>query len=90
MQKQGGPKGQQRENRRRYGQRLILALPVDPAWALVRLDVHFIVIDIDLGDVHFKIVGQELDRFPDGSYPGPARSLEHLLQGWQVSARSSC
>lgn len=67
----------------------ILALPVDSARTLVRLDVHLIVIDVDLGNVHFKVVGKELDGLPDGSYPGPARSLEHLLQGWQVCARSS-
>lgn len=68
---------------------LILALPVDSARTLVRLDVHFIVIDIDLGNVHLKIVGEELDGLSNGSYPRPAWSLEYLLQGRQVSARSS-
>lgn len=57
----------------------ILALPVDSAWTFVGFDIHFIVIDIDLGNVHFKVVGQELDGLPDGSYPGPAWCLKYLL-----------
>lgn len=67
---------------------LILALPVDSAGAFVRLDIHFIMIHVDLGNVHFKVVGQELDGLPNSSYPGPTRRLKYLLQGWQVSACS--
>lgn len=67
---------------------LILALPVDSAWTFVGFDIHFIVIHINLGNVHFKVVGQELDGLPNGSYPGPARRLKYLLQWWQVCACS--
>ena len=67
---------------------LILALPVDSAWTFVGLDIHFIMVHIDLGNVHFKVVGQELDGLPNGSYPGPTRRLKYLLQGWQVCACS--
>lgn len=67
---------------------LILALPVDSAWTFIGLDIHFIVIHVNLRNVHFKIVGQELDRLPYGSYPRPTWCLKYLLQGWQVSACS--
>lgn len=67
---------------------LILALPVDSAWTFVRFDIHFIVIHIDLGNVHLKVVGQELDGLPYGSYPGATWRLEYLLQGGQVRACS--
>lgn len=67
---------------------LILALPVDSAWAFVGLDIHFIVIHINLGNVHFKVVGQELDGLPNSSYPRPTWRLEYLLQGGQVCACS--
>lgn len=67
---------------------LILALPVDSAWTFVGFDIHFIVIHIDLGNVHLKVVGQELDGLPDSSYPRPTRRLEYLLQGGQVRACS--
>lgn len=67
---------------------LILALPVDSAWTFVGLDIYFIMIHINLGNVHFKVVGQELDGLPNSSYPGPTRRLKYLLQGWQVCACS--
>lgn len=67
---------------------LILALPVDSAWTFIGFDIHFIMIHIDLGNVHFKVVGQELDGLPDSSYPGPTWCLKHLLQGGQVCACS--
>lgn len=46
------------------------------------------MIHIDLGNVHFKVVGQELDGLPDSSYPRPTWCLKHLLQGGQVCACS--
>lgn len=36
---------------------LILALPVDSAWTFVGFDIHFIMVHIDLGNVHLKVVG---------------------------------
>jgi len=56
-------------------------LPVDSARTLIWLDIHFVVIDVNLRDVHFKVIGQELDWFPHSANARPARCLEHLLQG---------
>lgn len=59
-----------------------LLLPVDSSWALVRLNVHLIVIDVHLWDLHLEIVGQQLDGLAHGAHAWPARGMEHLLQGW--------
>ena len=63
-------------------------LPVDSARTLIWLDIHFVVIDVNLRDVHFKVIGQELDWFPHSANARTARCLEHLLQGGQVGACS--
>lgn len=63
-------------------------LPVDSARTLIWLDIHLVVVDVNLRDVHFKVVGQKLDWFPHGANARPARCLEHLLQGGQVGACS--
>lgn len=42
-------------------------LPVDPARAFIRLDVHLIQIDVDLGYFHLEAVGQKLDWLPNGA-----------------------
>lgn len=63
-------------------------LPVDSARTLIRLDIHLVVVDINLRDVHLKVIGQELDWFPHSANARPTRCLEHLLQGGQVGARS--
>lgn len=57
-------------------------LPVDSSWALVRLNVHLIVINIHLWDLHFEVVGQQPDGLAHGTHAWPARGMEHLLQGW--------
>lgn len=57
-------------------------LPVDSPWALVRLNVHLIVIDIHLWDLHLKVVGQQLDGLAHSTHAWPAGGMEHLLQGW--------
>lgn len=57
-------------------------LPVDSSWALVRLNVHLIVIDIHLWDLHFEVVGQQPDGLAHSTHAWPARGMEHLLQGW--------
>lgn len=75
-------------SRERVPKPLILALPVDSARTFVGFDIHFIMIHINLGNVHFKVIGQELDGLPNSSYPGPTRRLKHLLQWWQVCACS--
>lgn len=62
--------------------------PVNSARTLVRLDVHLVVVDVDLRDVHFKVIGQKLDWFPHSANARPARCLEHLLQGGQVGTCS--
>lgn len=53
-------------------------LPVDPSWALVRLDVHLVEVDIHLWDLHLEAVGQQLDWLPHGAI---ARPLRHGEQG---------
>lgn len=63
-------------------------LPVDSARTLIRLDIHLVVVDVNLRDVHLKVIGQELDWFPHCANARPARCLEHLLQRGQVCARS--
>lgn len=63
-------------------------LPIDSARTLIRLDIHLVVVDVNLRDVHLKVIGQELDWFPHCANARPARSLEHLLQRGQVCARS--
>lgn len=44
-----------------------LLLPVDPARTFIRLDVHFVQIDVNLGDFHLEAIGQKLDGLPDGA-----------------------
>lgn len=46
------------------------------------------MVDVNLRNVHLKVIGQELDWFPHSANARPARCLEHLLQGGQVGARS--
>jgi len=58
-------------------------LPVDSSWALVRLDVHLIMIDVHLWDLDFEVVGQQLDGLAHGAHAWPAGGMEHLLQGWR-------
>ena len=47
------------------------SLPVDSPWALVRLDVHLVEVDIHLGDLHLEAVGQQLDGLPHGAIARP-------------------
>lgn len=56
-------------------------VPVDSTRTLIGFDVHLIVVDIHFGDLHFKVVGQQLDGLPNGAHPWPPGSLEDLLQG---------
>lgn len=63
-------------------QAVLVFLPVDSPWALVRLNVHLIVIDIHLWDLHLKVVGQQLDGLAHCTHAWPAGGMEHLLQGW--------
>lgn len=51
-------------------------LPVDSPWALVRLDVHLVEVDIHLGDLHLEAVGQQLDWLPHGAIARPSRHGE--------------
>ena len=68
---------QQKERESTHG-----LLPVDSAWALVRLNVHLIVIDIHLWDLDLKVVGQQLDWLAHSTHAWPAGGMEHLLKGW--------
>lgn len=63
-------------------------LPVDSARTFIRLDIHLVVVNVNLRDVHLKVIGQELDWFPHCANARPSRCLEHLLQRGQVCARS--
>lgn len=63
-------------------------LPVDSARTLIRLDIHLVVVDVNLRNIHLKVIGQKLDWFPHSANARPARCLEHLLQGGQVGSRS--
>lgn len=63
-------------------------LPVDSAGTLIRLDVNLIVVNVDLRNIHLKVIGQKLDWFSHSANARPARCLEHLLQRGQVGARS--
>lgn len=63
-------------------------LPVDSAGTLIRLDVHLVMVNVDLRNVHLKVVGQKLDWFAHSANARPARCLEHLLQGRQVGTCS--
>lgn len=56
-------------------------LPVDSPWALVRLNVHLVVIDVHLWDLHFKVVGKQLDGLAHGAHTWPAGGMKHLLEG---------
>lgn len=47
--------------------------PVNTPWALFWLDVHIVQVDIHLGDVHLKAVGQQLDGLPHGAIARPPR-----------------
>lgn len=51
-------------------------LPVDSPWALVRLDVHLVEVDIHLGDLHLEAVGQQLDGLPHRAIARPPRHGE--------------
>lgn len=57
------------------------AVPVDSTRTLVGFDVHLIVVDVHLGDLHFKVVGKQLDGLTNGAHARPPGSLEDLLQG---------
>lgn len=63
-------------------------LPVDSARTLIWFDIHLVVVDVNLRDVHLKVIGQELDWFPHCANARPSRCLEHLLQRGQVCACS--
>lgn len=39
------------------------------------------MIDVHLWDLHFKVVGQQLDGLAHGAHAWPAGGMEHLLQG---------
>lgn len=54
-------------------------LPIDSPWALVRLDVHLVKVDINLGDLHLEAVGQQLDGLPHGAIARPPRQGEQGL-----------
>lgn len=53
-------------------------LPVDPAGAFIRLDVHLVQVHIKLGDVHLEAVGQKFDCLSNGAIAG---SLWQRKQG---------
>ena len=53
-------------------------LPVDPPRAFLRLDVDIIVVDINLGNLHLEVVGQETDGLPHRAH---ARSAGRLEEG---------
>lgn len=42
------------------------------------------MVNINLRNVHLKVIGQKLDWFAHSANARPARCLEHLLQGRQV------
>lgn len=65
-------------------------LPVDSSRALVGLDVHLVVVDVHLWDLHLKIVGQQLDGLAHGAHAWPAGGMEHLLQGWGENPHGHC
>lgn len=67
-------------------------LPVDPPRPLLRLDVNIIVIDINLGNLHLEVVGQETDGFPHRAEAGTPRRLEQSGRGrraWRQTGRNS-
>lgn len=51
-------------------------LPVDPSRPFLRLDVDIIVIDINLGNLHLKVIGKEPDGFPHRAEAGTPRRLK--------------
>lgn len=56
-------------------------LPVDPPRSFLRLDVDIIVIDIDLGNLHLEVVGQQADGFPHRAKAGTPWRLEQRGRG---------
>lgn len=56
-------------------------LPVDPSRPFLRLDVDIIVIDINLGNLHLKVVGKEPDGFPHRAEAGTPRRLKQRGRG---------
>jgi hypothetical protein len=58
-------------------------IPVNSPWAFLWLDIQFIVIDVNFGDVHFKEIGLKFDCSPRGPKVGPRWRLEGIsLDGW--------
>lgn len=55
-------------------------LPVDPPRPFLRLDVDFIVIDINFGNLHLEVIGKEPDGFPHCAEAGTPRRLKQ--RGW--------
>lgn len=50
--------------------------PVDPPRSLLWLDFDVIMVDIDLGDLHLEVIGQQANRLPHRAQAGPAWWLE--------------
>lgn len=50
--------------------------PVDPPGSFLWLDLDVIVVDVDLGDLHLEVIGQQANRLPHRAQAGPARWLE--------------
>lgn len=59
-----------------------MVLPVDPPRPFLRLDVDIIVIDINLGNLHLKVVGKEPDGFPHRAKAGTPWRLEQRGRSW--------
>ena len=67
-------------------------LPVDPPRPFLRLDVDIIVIDINLGNLHLEVVGEEPDGFPHSAEAGTPRRLKQRGRGgraWRGESREN-
>lgn len=56
-------------------------LPVDPPRPFLRLDVDFIMIDINLGNLHLEMIGKEPDGFSHCAEAGTAWRLKQRGRG---------
>lgn len=50
--------------------------PIDSPWPFLWLDFNVIVVDVDLGDLHLEVIGQQANRLPHRAQAGPAWWLE--------------
>lgn len=56
-------------------------LPVDSSGSFFWFDIHVIVINIDLRDLHLEMVGQEADGLPNSSQAWATGGLEKACWG---------